>query len=187
MKSSYDFKSRCLLVEKKIRQHVESCGDQNYNLSDIPTTDLPPSSKLAQLQRELEQEESDSQAANSASDDSDMLVQLQKEVALPKTGEIEITNVTSKKSKAPWKHAIPEEKDGLFYCTCGLSFANIGKLHAHKVIHKDEFTCNFCKQSFKSLQYLRKHNSICSKGNKTINDLFTFNRVNIIYFRNEQN
>lgn len=54
LKSSYDFKSRCLFVEKKIQNYIESQNYNenhqiNYDLSQIPSDDVPPLNKLALL------------------------------------------------------------------------------------------------------------------------------------------
>ncbi|KAJ8967011.1 hypothetical protein NQ314_003128 [Rhamnusium bicolor] len=98
LKSAYDFKFRCLLVEKKIREHVEgqSCDIVSYDLSDITVGDLPPMSKTPPK----ESPEKDMPTAP-VSSDSELLLQLQKEVILPSTGEIEITNITTGISKSP--------------------------------------------------------------------------------------
>lgn len=162
LKSAYDFKSRCLLIEKKIREYVESQPSDrvNYELSQISISDLPPVPKSPP--KELPEKET---TFTPTTNDSELLLQLQKEVILPTTGEIEITNITASVVKAPRKKIHSEVKEGPHTCgRCGINFPDIGKLVLHKTVHGDEFVCNFCNRSFKSLQYLRKHNNMCSKS-----------------------
>ncbi|KAJ8956378.1 hypothetical protein NQ318_015116 [Aromia moschata] len=162
LKSAYDFKSRCLLVEKKIREYVESqpSDSVNYDLSQIPVTDLPPLVKAPS--KEAPEKEV---APPIAGSDSELLLQLQKEVILPATGEIEITNIRTSVTRGAGKRKYPvESKDGTHTCgRCGMRFTDVGKLLLHKAVHGDDFVCNFCNRTFKSLQYLRKHNNMCSK------------------------
>ncbi|KAJ8916574.1 hypothetical protein NQ315_000218 [Exocentrus adspersus] len=173
LKFSYDFKSRCLLVEKKIREYVESqpSDSVNYDLSQIPVVDLPP---LRSSVKEAPQEvEAVAAPAASVDNDSELLLQLQKEVILPATGEIEITNVNASVRGRKRK---TEPVDGPYDCNkCGLVFPDVGKLVLHKAVHGDDFVCNFCSKSFKSLQYLRKHNNMCSKmkNNAELNPILT--------------
>ncbi|XP_018567447.1 uncharacterized protein LOC108908029 isoform X2 [Anoplophora glabripennis] len=173
LKSAYEFKSRCLLVEKKIREYVESQPSDkvNYELSQISISDLPPVPKSPP--KELPEKET---THTPTPNDSELLLQLQKEVILPTTGEIEITNVTTSVVRAPRKKIHSEVKDGPHTCgRCGINFPDVGKLVLHKTVHGEEFVCNFCNRSFKSLQYLRKHNNMCSKiKNKTeVNPILT--------------
>ncbi|KAJ8980402.1 hypothetical protein NQ317_009397 [Molorchus minor] len=132
LKSAYDFKSRCLLIEKKIRDEPLE--------KDVSPTII-------------------------AAADSELLLQLQREVILPASGEIEITNITRRRGRGHARRKVYlETKDGLHICgKCGMTFPDIGKLLLHKAVHGDEFICNFCNRAFKSLQYLRRHNNICSK------------------------
>ncbi|KAG5893452.1 hypothetical protein JTB14_012169 [Gonioctena quinquepunctata] len=160
LKSAYDFKSRCLIVEKKIQQYIEGQSDSeevNYDLSQIIVTDLPPVSRLPLLQHELEQEE-----LTRSNSGSEMLLQLRKEVKWPKTGEIDIINVRGPKRKPQ-----PDGTKTFICAKCGMNFPDIRKLLLHKAMHGDEFVCNFCNMTFKSLQSLRKHNNVCSKSSNS--------------------
>lgn len=176
LKSAYDFKSRCLLVEKKIREYIETqteSDEVNYDLSQISLRDLPALDKISFLQ-DLEIEETTSTAAVSESDnDSLLLKQLQKEINLPATGEIEVTpNISKRNGKytafrgRPPKSAHPQpESDGNFVCTrCYKTFPDTQTLALHRAVHGDDFVCNFCNEGFRSLQNLRRHNSNCPKG-----------------------
>lgn len=175
LKSAYDFKSRCLLVEKKIREYIETQSDSevNYDLSQISLRDLPPLDKISFLQ-DLEYDETTSTAALSEVDnDSLLLKQLQKEVALPVTGEIEVTANSSKRNgkysvfrgRPPSKSTSSEYNNGNFVCSrCGKKFSDAQTLAMHRAVHGDDFVCNFCNEGFRSLQNLRRHNSNCPKG-----------------------
>ncbi|XP_023018666.2 uncharacterized protein [Leptinotarsa decemlineata] len=158
LKSAYDFKSRCLIIERKIQQYIEGQSDTeeiNYDLSRIPATDLPPLNRYPFLQNEFEQEE-----RTQISEETKILIQ--KEVTLPRTGEIEIVHVRGRKRKP-----FTEETKSLNCTRCGMNFPDVRKLLLHKAVHGDDFVCNFCNMTFKSLQYLRKHNNICSKSSNS--------------------
>ncbi|CAH1981589.1 unnamed protein product [Acanthoscelides obtectus] len=210
LKTSYEFKSRCLLVEKKIREYVESqgCEDENAtcDLAKIPIADLPPLHKLNFLQKELEcleeqqiqeqmkqqqflmqqhqqlqKQKQQQQQPQASKNNSQLLLQLQKEVILPNSSEIEISmglNNKGGRRKAPEvKNSSKSENDELSECTrCDQVFLNAELLELHKETHKhDEFACNFCKEAFKTLQQLRRHNNICSKvmGSGEVNPILT--------------
>lgn len=140
----------------------------NYDLSMIEGSDLPPVNKLAMLQNEIEKEEN---PMSETQNNSELMLQLQKEITLPKTGEIEITSVPKRNGKyshrgRPYHRSPPiSNPDGSHSCgQCDKKFQDMGQLLLHKSIHGDDFICNFCNMSFKSLQFLRRHNSMCSKG-----------------------
>ncbi|VEN50910.1 unnamed protein product [Callosobruchus maculatus] len=217
LKTSYEFKSRCLLVEKKIREYVESqgCEDEqvSYDLSKIPITDLPPLHKLNFLQKELEcleeqqiqeqmkqqqlllqqhqqrqlqqqKQQHQQQHQQVSKNNSQLLLQLQKEVVLPNSSEIEITvglnnKVIKRKlpQQAEIKNSSKSENDDAFECTrSDQLFLTAAQLEAHKESHNDGvFACNFCKEAFKTLQQLRRHNNICSKvmGTADVNPILT--------------
>lgn len=185
LKAAYDFKTRCLLVEKKIREFVEeqmknnseSTG-LNYDLSVIDVTELPPLNKILNLQNDFEKDESSS--SSEAANSSELMLQLQKEIPLPKTGEIEITSIPKRNGKythrgRPHQRSSPAvNSDGTHSCNqCDKKFQDMGQLLLHRSIHGDDFTCNFCNMSFKSLQFLRRHNSMCSKGIKLSFNIFS--------------
>lgn len=176
LKAAYDFKTRCLQVEKKIREYIEDqmkehseAGDLIYDLSIIEVSDLPPLSKFVMLQNDIEKEETS--LSLEPTNQSELMLQLQKEIPLPKTGEIEITSIPKRNGKyshrgRPHHKASPAANpDGTHSCNqCDKKFQDMGQLLLHKSIHGDDFICNFCNMSFKSLQFLRRHNSMCSKG-----------------------
>lgn len=152
-----------------MKDHSESkVNHLNYDLSLIDVSDLPPFGKLVILQNEVEQDEHiESEGGNT----SELMIQLQKEIPLPKTGEIEITSIPKRNGKYSHRGRPNHNKtslptiDGSHLCNqCDKKFLDIGQLLLHKSIHGDDFTCNFCNMSFKSLQFLRRHNSMCSKG-----------------------
>lgn len=174
LKAAYDFKTRCLLVEKKVRGFVEEqmkdhteSTELSYDLSLIEISDLPPFGNYLVLQND----EKDENYITEETNNSELMMQLQKEIPLPKTGEIEITSIPKRNGKYAHRgrphHKSPPvvNSDGSHSCSkCDKSFQNMGQLLLHKSVHGDDFTCNFCNLSFKSLQFLRRHNSMCSKG-----------------------
>lgn len=138
----------------------------NYDLSLIEVSDLPSLGKLEILHNEADKDEN---PQLDVVNKSELLIQLRKDIPLPKTGEIEITSIPKRngkyfhRSKAHQK--ILPNVDGSHSCNqCDKKFQDIGQLLLHKSIHGDYFRCNFCNMSFKSLQFLRRHNSMCSKG-----------------------
>lgn len=192
LKSSYDFKSRCLLVEKKIREYVESQPSETstFDLTEIDTSSLPKparfeaeiiSSKDAKFIPLLPKTEPRSNSPQSSSILSDLLT-VREEVILPHPSEIEITNVkfvagvpkvriprvVGKATKELLYPCAPIERDeqGLLQCNhCNEKFENVPALHLHKnKVHEEDYLCNFCNIPFKTLQNLRKHNQLCQKA-----------------------
>lgn len=178
LKAAYDFKTRCLLVEKKIREFVEEkmkhedteICEGNYNLSEIDISDLPPLGKFVSVENDVDKEESIS--PETTSNNSELMLQLKKEVVtLQSRGEIEVINVPKRNGKYSRgkfytsRGAAPQPPRGRHSCNkCHKEFNDVGQLLLHTSIHGELFTCNFCNVSFKSLQFLRRHNSMCSKG-----------------------
>ncbi|XP_066262106.1 uncharacterized protein [Euwallacea similis] len=181
LKCSYDFKSRCLLVEKKIRQYVENQPSETtvYNLSEIDISDLPKAAryeaeapKLVPLLPKLEVK-SNSQPPSILSD----LLTVREEVILPNPAEIEITNINYdaaipkvriprfKPVEPALYKPIVKDEHGLLTCNhCDKKFSTVPALHTHKTkVHDEDYLCNFCNVPFKTLQSLRKHNQLCQK------------------------
>lgn len=184
LKAAYDFKTRCLLVEKKIRDFVEEqmkdnteTIELNYDLTSIEVSDLPPCSNYLVLPSD-EKDEKDENSMTEEGNNSELMLQLQKEIPLPKTGEIEITSLPKRNGKYSHRgrphHKAPlaVNSDGTHSCSkCDKKFQDLGQLLLHNSVHGDDFTCNFCNLSFKSLQFLRRHNSMCSKGKLFVSKL----------------
>ncbi|KAL1500819.1 hypothetical protein ABEB36_006256 [Hypothenemus hampei] len=187
LKSSYDFKSRCLLVEKKIREYVESQPSEctNYNLLEIDISNLP---KPAKFEAEASKEppkllpllpKVDLEKVSHPPSILSNLLSIKDEVILPNPSEIEITNVKylpehqKKKSTSESPQLTQEvactpilkDEHGLFTCNhCDKKFPNVPSLHTHKTrVHEEDYICNFCNVPFKTLQNLRKHNQQCQK------------------------
>nr|CAI5822173.1 unnamed protein product [Callosobruchus analis] len=198
LKASYEFKSRCLLVEKKIREYVESqgCDDEevSYDLSKIPITDLPPLHKLNFLQKELEcleeqqiQEQMKQQQLllqqhqqrqlqqkqqhqqQVAKNNSQLLLQLQKEVVLPNSSEIEITVGLNNKGI---KRKLPQQSE---------------TKNSSKNENDDIFECTRCDQLFMSAAQLEAHKdshndgvfacNFCKEAFKTLQQLRRHNNI----------
>lgn len=143
----------------------------NYDLSLIESSDLPPFSNFVVMPNE----EKDENNLTEETSNSELMMQLQKEIPLPKTGEIEITSIPKRNGKyshrgRPHHKTSPvANPDGTHSCTqCDSKFNDMGQFLLHKSVHGEDFTCNFCNSSFKSLQFLRRHNSMCLKGMKFV-------------------
>lgn len=187
LKSSYDFKSRCLMVEKKIRNYVagQPSNTAVYNLTEIDVSNLPKptkfeaestkeTTKLVSILPKGETTDVSSQPSSILSN----LLTVKEEHILCNSPEIQITNITTT-PKGRVTHRAPRgscstevtytpiEKDehGLYTCNhCDKKFPNIPSLHTHKTrVHEEDYLCNFCNVPFKSLQNLRKHNQQCQK------------------------
>ncbi|XP_056642876.1 uncharacterized protein LOC130901764 isoform X2 [Diorhabda carinulata] len=156
LKSAYDFKIRCLFVEKKIQQHIEAqvgFNEISYDLSHISTDDVPPLNKLALLVPKIEETEEPTTLQP------EKFLKIQSEEPIPtlesedlscstnKETSDETLNIRPVKSHKPYKH-YPRGR------------VSVNRLYSPT----DEFVCNFCNESYKSLQFLRKHNNICSKS-----------------------
>lgn len=160
-------------------------AELNYDLSMIEASDLPPVNKLAMLQNEVEKDEN---TTLELQNDSELMMQLQKEIIpLGKTGEIEITSIPKRNGKYSHRgrpHRTPSypNPDGSHSCSqCDKKFQDVGQLLLHKSVHGDDFICNFCNMSFKSLQFLRRHNSMCSKGMQifSFNSMLSFSKLSL--------
>ncbi|KAF7285529.1 hypothetical protein GWI33_010528 [Rhynchophorus ferrugineus] len=186
LKSSYVFKSRCLLVEKKIRQYVErQPGEiQIYNLAEIDTSTLPKPAKYeSEILRESAQKkpipilpkvENQSEPVSLLSN----LLTAKSEITLPNTSEIEITNVSIKSESFEGKYEesdqgmtelqmkqMDDDEQGLSCNQCDRKFCSVPVLHSHKTrVHEEDYICNFCGVSFRTLQSLRRHNQQCQKS-----------------------
>ncbi|CAG9815048.1 unnamed protein product [Phaedon cochleariae] len=168
LKYAYDFKTRCLLVEKKIQEYIESLPDQkNYDLSQLDNSFLLPFDKIPMLLKGLEQDLSEVKDGPSGPLKKETEVQTMSEY---NEGTIDsFPNLRTRGPKRRPIHAanlVVKTEDGKdFICgKCDLTFPDMFQLLSHKSeAHADEFVCNFCEQSFKSLQNLRKHNNVCSR------------------------
>lgn len=158
-------------IEEQMKDHTET-NELSYDLSIIEVSDLPPFrfSNHLFLQND-EKDEKDENSVIEIANNSELMIQLQKEISLPKTGEIEITSIPKRNGKYSHRgrphHKTPPtvNSDGTHSCSkCDKRYHEMGQLLLHKSTHGDDFTCNFCNLSFKSLQFLRRHNSMCSKG-----------------------
>ncbi|XP_050300441.1 uncharacterized protein LOC126738972 [Anthonomus grandis grandis] len=165
LKSSYEFKSRCLQVEKKIRQYVETylTDMTNYDLTQIDTSDL---SKPAKFEAEhivrvtpvvkepprlvpilpKNNEELSLDFAPPSSILSNLLT-VRDELILPSSGEIEITNIKYKPNKAS---KISQQSEP----------AEVELTNTTNPITQDGegmFSCNHCKKKFPNVPSLHSH------------------------------
>ncbi|CAG9831966.1 unnamed protein product [Diabrotica balteata] len=160
LKSAYDFKNRCLFVEKKIQNYIEGQDGHDeisYDLSLISSDDIPPFNKLTLL---IPPTDNDEDSTTIEAVEPDKFLKIQSEEPVPSTESLDNANTT-----------VSEES---FNIICNASGQKLNKPHKpHKPYPRgrvcnrfksDEFVCNFCNDSFGSLQFLRKHNSICSKS-----------------------
>ncbi|XP_030761437.1 BEL1-like homeodomain protein 1 isoform X2 [Sitophilus oryzae] len=182
LKSSYVFKSRCLLVEKKIRQHVESHPSKTlmYNLADIDTSSLP---KAAKYESEIQRESPHKKpvailpkievAEQPVSLLSNLLSSATESVPSSDPREPEFLNISeSNFEENTNSDKIPAKKKSreiigseLMSCNrCDKQFSSVSLMHIHKMrVHEEDYICNFCNVAFKTLQNLRRHNQQCQK------------------------
>ncbi|XP_060533073.1 uncharacterized protein LOC132706034 isoform X2 [Cylas formicarius] len=164
LKTSYDFKSRCLLIEKKIREYVESQPMEAYDLSEIDTSELPKPIKPQDLESPKESPPKEPKKQTSMLSD---LLSVKREIVISNSTELEI--VPSSFSRTPVvkeEEAVTQNTGAVFACNhCEQKFPNVPALHHHKTaLHDEDYLCNFCNQAFKTLQCLRKHNNICQRS-----------------------
>ncbi|XP_049824428.1 uncharacterized protein LOC109604079 isoform X2 [Aethina tumida] len=169
LRLAYDFKTKCLEVEEKIRKHVESQpSGEEYNLSALANLDhgkrynhlkQPP-----QPQPELEIQH------KKLTDDVIQEVVLVKNESIP-------TKLESPHHKSPIGSYEPEdtktEHKRLYCCMangCNEQFVNPTLMAAHRAEQHghfgEDYVCNFCGGTFRSLQLLRRHNTKCCKDSR---------------------
>lgn len=57
-----------------------------------------------------------------------------------------------------------EDEQGLSCSQCDKKFCSLPVLHSHKSrVHEEDYICNFCSVSYRTLQSLRRHNQQCQK------------------------
>ncbi|CAH1107572.1 unnamed protein product [Psylliodes chrysocephalus] len=176
LKSSYDFKSRCLFVEKKIQNYIESQNYNenhqiNYDLSQIPSDDVPPLNKLALL---IPKNDASEQDEVSIHPEKFLKIQSDDPAQMSDSSKTEPDNSNSNTQANENEDDEEESTSSLMsinpvkkYHKPSRNYRGIyprSRMSVSRLYTEDEFVCNFCTEPFRSLQLLRKHNNICSKS-----------------------
>ncbi|CAG9857416.1 unnamed protein product [Phyllotreta striolata] len=173
LKSAYDFKSRCMFVEKKIRNFLEGqnfreSNETSYDISMIPADDVPPLNKTALVLSKTDDADPDESAVqpekflNIQSEEPGQLSNAEPETAESADQSDEAKEESPSGSDALKMYYKPLNKGGRprIYPRHRMT---VSRLYAD-----EEFVCNFCAEPFRSLQLLRKHNTVCSKTIQTV-------------------